>query len=393
MSEYQYYEFQAVDRPLTEREMKELRACSSRATITATRFVNHYEWGSFKGDPSAWVEKYFDAFLYLANWGTHELMIRLPHKVLDLETANRYCCGRAASARRHGDFVILELSAEEEGGDWEDGNGWLSSLIPLRADLAAGDHRALYLAWLLCVQGGEVDDDAAEPPIPAGLGELTAPLQAFADFLRIDGNLLTVAAARSPKVGTSSSGLDVERWIATLPDATKTDWLVRLAGGKEPHLRAEMLRRFRESQPSREPRQGEASRTVGELLDAAEKLTGEQRRKQAERAAAEQARREREAAEQRARSLDNLAKREPKAWAQVDELIATKHPGRYDDAIKLLCDLRDLALRDGRVSEVEERLLRLCQEHARKPSFLERLRRAGLADREAGDTGGIFPTR
>lgn len=391
MSEYQYYEFQAVDRPLTEREMKELRACSSRATITANRFVNHYEWGSFKGDPSAWVEKYFDAFLYLASWGTHELMLRLPHKVLDLETANRYCCGRAASARCHRDFVILELSAEEEGGDWEDGNGWLSSLIPLRADLAAGDHRALYLAWLLCVQGGEVDDDATEPPVPAGLGELTAPLQALADFLHVDGNLLTVAAARSPEVGTSSSGLDVERWIATLPDATKTDWLVRLAGGKDPHLRAEMLRRFRESQPSGEPRKGEASRTVRELLDAAEKLTGEQRRKQAERAAAEQARREREAAEQRARSLDNLAKREPKAWAQVDELIATKQPGRYDEAIKLLCALRDLALRDGRESEIEARLLRLYQEHARKPSFLERLRRVGLAEHRARETGGIFP--
>lgn len=30
MSEYQYYEFQAIDRPLTEREMRELRAISSR---------------------------------------------------------------------------------------------------------------------------------------------------------------------------------------------------------------------------------------------------------------------------------------------------------------------------------------------------------------------------
>jgi len=40
VSEYQYYEFQAIDRPLTQREMGELRSFSSRATITATRFVN-----------------------------------------------------------------------------------------------------------------------------------------------------------------------------------------------------------------------------------------------------------------------------------------------------------------------------------------------------------------
>src|SRR5258708_34438650 len=62
MSEYQYYESQAPDRPLTQREMRELRKYSTRATITDTRFVNHYEWGNFKGDVSTWMRKYFDAF-------------------------------------------------------------------------------------------------------------------------------------------------------------------------------------------------------------------------------------------------------------------------------------------------------------------------------------------
>ena len=56
MSEYQYYEFQAIDRPLTQHEIRELRRYSTRATITATRFVNQYEWGSFKGDSSAWMQ-------------------------------------------------------------------------------------------------------------------------------------------------------------------------------------------------------------------------------------------------------------------------------------------------------------------------------------------------
>ena len=325
------------------------------------------------------MEKYFDAFLYLANWGTHELMIRLPRKVLDLETAKRYCRGLAASARLHGDFVILELSSEEEGGDWEDdGRGWLSSLIPLRADLAAGDHRALYLAWLLSAQGREMDEDAAEPPVPAGLGTLTASLQAFADFLRIDGDLLHVATARSAEVDAVSSDIGIEKWIATLPDATKTDWLVRLAGGQEPHLRAEMLRRFRTSRPLREPRSGESPRTVRELLEAAEERAEKRRREEAKRAAAEQARRKQKAAEERERYLDNLAKRETRIWEQVDALIGTKQPARYDEAVKLLCDLRDLALRDGRVPEVEARLLRLGEEHARKPSLIERLRRAEL---------------
>jgi len=51
MSLYQYYEFRAVDRPLSRTEQDELRKISTRARITATGFVNHYEWGDFGGDP------------------------------------------------------------------------------------------------------------------------------------------------------------------------------------------------------------------------------------------------------------------------------------------------------------------------------------------------------
>lgn len=51
MSEYQYYEFLALDQPLTAEQRAELRSISSRAEITATRFVNEYQWGDLKGDP------------------------------------------------------------------------------------------------------------------------------------------------------------------------------------------------------------------------------------------------------------------------------------------------------------------------------------------------------
>jgi len=55
MSEYQYYEFQAIDRPLDASAREALRALSSRARITATSFTNAYNWGDFSGDPrSSW---------------------------------------------------------------------------------------------------------------------------------------------------------------------------------------------------------------------------------------------------------------------------------------------------------------------------------------------------
>ncbi|MEU4720254.1 hypothetical protein AB0G06_11505 [Nonomuraea dietziae] len=82
MSEYQYYEFLAIDRPLTDQQQAEVRALSTRAHITATSFINEYRWGDFRGDPRRMVERYYDAHLYLANWGTHRIMLRLPKTAL-----------------------------------------------------------------------------------------------------------------------------------------------------------------------------------------------------------------------------------------------------------------------------------------------------------------------
>jgi hypothetical protein len=83
MSEYQYYEFQAIDRPRSEADRQALRDLSTRARITATSFTNSYEWGDFKGDPAQLMERWFDLHLYLANWGSRRLMIRLPKRLID----------------------------------------------------------------------------------------------------------------------------------------------------------------------------------------------------------------------------------------------------------------------------------------------------------------------
>jgi len=70
MSEYQYYEFQALDKPLSKRQLSELRAISTRARITPVSFVNDCQWGDLKADPKTLMARYFDAYLYLSNWGT-----------------------------------------------------------------------------------------------------------------------------------------------------------------------------------------------------------------------------------------------------------------------------------------------------------------------------------
>jgi hypothetical protein len=379
MSEYQYYEFQAVDRPLTKQQMQELRAASTRATITSTRFVNEYHWGDLKGDPARWMERYFDAFLYFANWGTNQLMLRLPSRSLDLRTVKPYVRRHSFSARGKDGFTFLEFLSDQEPGDewYEEGHGALSSIIPVRADLAAGDHRALYLGWLLGVQDQEVGEDEPEPPVPPGLGELTAGLRALADFLRIDEDLIAAASERSPQADESPTDEALARWITALPEAEKDRLLTGIAAGEEPQPRAMLLRRFREA--SGETRTPVVKpRTVAELLAAAERQAADRQRREAERKAREEARRAREEAAALERRLNDLAAREEQAWRKVERLVAEKQANAYDQAVRILGDLQALGERQGRGEEVRQRIRTLGEAHARKWSFVDRLRQAGL---------------
>lgn len=49
MSEYQYYEFQSVDRPLTQSEQEAISKLSSRAKISSSRAIFLYNYGDFPG--------------------------------------------------------------------------------------------------------------------------------------------------------------------------------------------------------------------------------------------------------------------------------------------------------------------------------------------------------
>src|SRR5256885_580246 len=124
MSEYQYYEFLAVDRPLDERQQAEVRALSTRARITATSFTNEYHWGNFRGDPRKMMERYYDAHLYLTNWGTHQVMLRLPRTLLSLEVAEQDCidphvaawaCGETESRPRQAVQMEQEPAGDLKG--------------------------------------------------------------------------------------------------------------------------------------------------------------------------------------------------------------------------------------------------------------------------------------
>jgi hypothetical protein len=375
MSEYQYYEFQAIDKPLSEKNREVLRDISSRAQITSASFVNEYNYGNFKGEPLKLVEKYFDAFLYVTNWGTHQLMLRIPRKLIDLDLASQYCIGDSWTIYEKGDYLIFDFTSETEDYDWEEGEGYLLPLISLRSDLIRGDYRCLYLAWLFCAQMDEIEDDEEEPPVPANLGNLNASLESFADFMRLDKDLIQVAAENSIAEQKSvQNDQKLKIWIGGLPNSEKDTIIFRLINDNDPHIGHELLQRFRKTLSIKDTKNNEkASRTVMRLLQKAEAYAKEKDRQIAEQKAKEKARKEKEAAIAREKYLNGLAGRENEIWKKVDALILTKKPKDYDEAVRLLIDLKDLAKKNTTTSLFKSKLMAIRENHSRKSSFINRI--------------------
>ena len=384
MSEYQYYEFQALDRPLTQEQMARLRGVSSRARITPHSFVNEYNFGSFKGSPDQWMERYFDAFLYFANWGSRRFMLRLPVKLLDSKDVELYCVGESLSCERKKDCIVLSFDAELEDFQWDEEDISLASLIPIRADLIRGDCRALYLGWLLAVQCQELDEDDLEPAVPPGLGDLNGSLDCLANFLGIDPDLIAAAAESSAdgQLPTPSKN-EIEIWVRSLPSADKEAIITRLVDGDEPHIAAEVRQRAVSEITAASGRSGEQPRrTAGEIVAHAEIIASERKKREAEARAKEKAKRERAEAEARREYLESLVGKQNDLWSKVDKLIATKQPRRYDDAVSLLKDLHDLAQLKGKGADFEHRMAAVRRVNAAKGTLIERFRKAHLLEYE-----------
>jgi hypothetical protein len=164
----------------------------------------------------------------------------------------------------------------------------------------AGDLRVLYLMWLACVDAGDVDDGVVEPPVPPGLGNLTGSLTALTDFLRIDRDLLAVAAEASAPAAQRNVDAEIVAVVEGLAAAERDALLLALLRGDDPHLRAETLRRVRSSEDLRS-----AERTAGELIDAARARGLERERAEQHRGALAAVERERRAAAAREQRVGN----------------------------------------------------------------------------------------
>jgi hypothetical protein len=372
MSEYQRYEFMTIDRPLTRVQLDAVNALSSHIEASSTHALIVYHYGDFKHDPIDVLHKYFDAFLYWANWGSPQMAFRFPHGILPVDLIDGYDLDDFVTFTRYRDFDILdiefgEMEAPDEWIDYE-----LGSLIALRDELMEGDLRALYIVWLAgqqMIEGyNEEEDDEEEdyeisvPPVPPVFGTLTAAQQVLAELLRVPHELL-VATAQHSKAVVSSTGDDFTGWVNLLPPDRQNDYLVRLAYN-EPGLSRLLVRELRE---------------LGQDMTRVTPPTGEHvtySRLLAESKAI-RARLEREKREQeqlaRQRHLQDIHDHQDDYWHQVDLAVTRGTGPGYDEAVRVLIELREAAEQFKETREFQERFCTWVRAHLRRPAFVKRL--------------------
>src|SRR5713226_6628234 len=166
MSEYQYHEWQTVDRVLTPAEQAAVNSLSSHIEVSSSRAVVTYQWSNFRHEPRQVLLQYFDGYFYMANWGSLRLMFRFPKGLLDEADVTPYCVDGYVTFETVGQYQVLDLEFNPEDGEsWMEAEAGLSLFIQLRADMAEGDYRLIYLDWLkaMTFEGG-MDVDGEDDP-------------------------------------------------------------------------------------------------------------------------------------------------------------------------------------------------------------------------------------
>jgi hypothetical protein len=378
MSEYQYFEFAAIDRPLTDGEMAALRAVSTRAVITPSGFVNHYEWGGLKADPLDWMRRYFDAFVYLADWAHCRFALRLPRDMSGKAELKPFGVKQSLTIDASEDHWILDWSLE--GSDnydrfaEDDGRGWMGRLVPLRDELIRGDQRSLYLGWLAGAAKGEVPETTLEPTVPAGLSQLSAAQNALAAFLEIDADIIAAAAIGSADASDRPESVDA--WLQSLSPDELRSMLKSIVRADRPNPQREVASRYRAWHRQHAPQAAPEARrrSVAELRSLAVPA-GEERRRRDALAREQQAAARRT---QRDAQLRLLMSDVDKRWLALHQQAERGSASAYEQAVRALSDLAEAYAIVSDRKTFDRELRRFLVRHAKRGALLRRLTEAGL---------------
>ena len=204
--------------------------------------------------------------------------------------------------------------------------------------------------------------------IPPGFGTLTAAQGALAELLQVPRELLVAASRHSEPSGPSPAD-DFAAWVELLPQARRSGYLVRLARN-EPGLSRLLVRELRELALGGQEAPSPAGEriTYGTLLVESTAIKAQLERERREQAQAA-----------RRRQLREIHDHQDTYWHQVEQEAARGSGAGYDEAVRLLVDLRAAAEQASDTQVFEARFRAWVQPHLRRPALVKRLQKQHFA--------------
>ena len=372
MSEYQWIHFIACDRPLDDEALEFMHQQSTRASITRWEFTNEYHFGDFRGDAAEMLRRGYDMHLHYANFGIRKIMFRLPQLPCDRKTFKAFEVeyGIEWEQDEKSKAGLLTIEPEADAGTydseyWEDLEGLIHRLAPLRDMLIRGDLRPLYLAWLACCD----QPDRLEPPVPAGLAEDDPALDALAEFYEVPQALIEAAGQSAPDAAppSSESGREaVARWLCKQSGDRLRQIAEELLLGDPAAVKAGLLAELRDAGKEQTWPLAKPTRTFEQLCEVAEEL-------------AEQHKRERAEAQRRARQeqLRQIAANPQLTIRTIHGLIEKRSTTAYEKAAKLLGDLAEALGPDKGPAEAQRIAQQLRKKYPTRRHLISALKKAG----------------
>ncbi len=372
MSEYQYYEFAAIDGPISDEGLRYARGCSTRAEVSRIRWKNVYHFGSFHGSEDTLL-KYYDAHFYIANWATVRLGLAFPNGTIALEALQPYLIEGeryedTLTIKRIGDRLIVWWDYNEDGG-WSStsGEGLIEELMGIREELMRGDYRALFLGWLADFHPDEWQDsrdaEVIMPPIPSGLDQLSPALAELIKHFPVDTDALSVAATMSQ--ASMQERVPMKAILEKLSEPEMRALLARVAEGGGQGVMAELNRL------ASPPAKTSPGQTIS-CIDFASKAIKARKERLKKEAAAETAKRQREA-ERLKQHLASIFERAGSIWPEFDPLMAQKISSAYDEVANRLQELRDAYAQAANIGVFQQKLVEFRTRYSNRPAMLRRI--------------------
>lgn len=391
MSEYQYVEFRAVDKPLTDKQLEFAETQSSRAEISKWSFTNEYHYGDFHGDVHTLLRGGYDVHLQYANYGTRRVALRLPHGLpFDKRLWQQYYVKGDAGFSWHPDRKdpggVIEWCPFHDAGsiaeEWEP-QQYVADCIALRQRLMQGDLRALYAIWLCTVSGDYGDWEAIEPPVPTGLSKSAGIFGNLLWFFGVDPLTLEAASKGTPPLKGSvenEHAAATNTWVSKTKVAQARELLLRFLTEDPIGVKAEILAEIRDSQPPASWPHVPGTRSFQQLRNAAgalrDKAVAVEKTKETQKAKRAAAKTEKERKKRMERMISD-----PKKWlVETEDLVNDRGRDNYQAAAEILADMREALGESEGDSITRKQAAHLCNKHPTLTQLKGAMRKRGLVD-------------